>query len=213
VNEHSRVLLVEGTSGIGKSTLLDALVRRYVAERPARKLRTLVHLTQAHTYGPLAVAEDDGTLTAAQNLAHLEAVTSLLEWQVRALTAERVPKFFAVVDTLHLTQCRRPGVLGWNEVAAIDARLATIGARLLFVEATPATLWERGSAARRDSDFMAYAGRKAGAPSLEAIHRYFVAEQEAMRALLPRTRLACRRLAVDGALASHVDAAYDFWLS
>ena len=47
----SRVLVVEGTSGVGKSTLIDRLVRRYVADRPARKLRTLLHLTQADTTG------------------------------------------------------------------------------------------------------------------------------------------------------------------
>ena len=89
-----RILLVEGVPGIGKSTLLDALVRKYVADRPAPRLRTLLHLTQAHTYGPLAVDEDRGTLTAEQNLAHLDAVLSMLEWHAQALRAEQVPKFW-----------------------------------------------------------------------------------------------------------------------
>src|SRR6185295_15174059 len=82
----SRVLIVEGTSGVGKSTLIDQLIRRYVAGQPARKLRTILHLTQAHTYGPLAPAEDLGALTAEQNLEHLDDVVSMIEWHVSALT-------------------------------------------------------------------------------------------------------------------------------
>jgi hypothetical protein len=208
----SRVLVVEGVCGAGKSTLVDALVRKYVGEQPARKLRTLLHLTQAHSYGPLAVDEDRGTLTAQKNVAHLEAVVALLEWQVRALTAERTPKFFAIVDTLHLTQCHRPGVLTWTEVAAIDRRLAALGAKLIFVEAAPSTLWERGVWGRRNEPFITeYAARKWG--SLARIHRYFVEEQAAMRARLAQTELAHRVLAVDGALATYLDAAYEHMLA
>src|SRR6185436_1359749 len=94
----SRVLIVEGTSGVGKSTLIDRLVRRYVADRPARKLRTLLHLTQAHTYGPLVVDEDRQTLTADQNLRHLDEVVSMVEWHVLSLTAETRIKFLAAID-------------------------------------------------------------------------------------------------------------------
>jgi GTPase SAR1 family protein len=50
-----KALLVEGTSGVGKSTLIDRLLRRHVASVQPRKIRTLVHLAQSHTYGPLAV--------------------------------------------------------------------------------------------------------------------------------------------------------------
>ncbi len=209
----SRVLVVEGIAGIGKSTLIDALIRRYVAEQPERKLRTLLHLTQAHTYGPLAVDEDRGTLTVEENVAHLEAVVSMLEWHVRALTAERVPKLFAIVDTLHLTHCHRPGVVAWDDVAAIDRRLASLGAKMLFVHATPSTVWQRGIVARREDPFITrYAARRWG-PSLEAIHRHFLDEQEAMRALLPQTRLAHQTIAIDGALSSYLDAAYEHWRS
>jgi hypothetical protein len=211
-SDRARLLIVEGISGIGKSTLMDALVRKYVAEQPTRQLRTLLHLTQAHSYGPLAVDEDRGTLTVPQNVAHLDALVSLLEWHVRALAAERVPKFFAIIDTLHLTHCHRPGVVAWSDVAAIDRRLAALGAKMLFVHATPATLWARGIWPRRNEEFITrYAARKWG-PSLEAIHRYFGDEQEAMRATLPRTELAHRLLAVDGALSSYLDEAYRFWL-
>ena len=169
----SRVLIVEGTSGVGKSTLIDQLVRRYVADQPTRKLRTLLHLTQAHTYGPLAVDEDRKTLTVEMNLQHLDQVISLLTWPVSALTAETQAKFFAVVDTLHLTHCYRPGVLNWDQVSGLDQRLAAIGARLLFLHASSQTLWERGIRPRRNEEFITgYACPKFG-NTLAEIHHYF----------------------------------------
>src|SRR6185295_11846382 len=150
----SRVLIVEGTSGVGKSTLIDQLVRRYVTGRPARKLRTLLHLTQAHTYGPVAIDEDRKTLTPEQNLKHLDDVVSMLEWHVSSLTAETRVKFFAVVDTLHFTHCHRPGVLNWEHVSDLDHRLGRMGARLLFLHGSAQTLWERGITPRRDEEFI-----------------------------------------------------------
>lgn len=73
-------LLVEGVPGIGKSTLIDALLRRYVERTAPRKIRTLLHLSQTFTYGPLAPAEDAGTLTADENVKLLERVLQTLEW-------------------------------------------------------------------------------------------------------------------------------------
>jgi hypothetical protein len=212
---NSRVLLIEGTSGIGKSTLIDALLRKHVATGPERKLRTLLHLAQSHTYGPLAHDEDVGTLTVAHNLAHLEQVTAILEWHVRALT-ERPgvagdARCYAVIDTLHLTQCQRPGVLRWPQVAELDVRLAALGARLLFAHASPETIWQRGVAARRNSGFIGGYARRRWGPALEAIHAHLVGEQIAMRATLRHTRLEHRALRVDGPLADYVETAYDFW--
>ncbi|MGA8103591.1 MAG: hypothetical protein WB869_15630, partial [Candidatus Acidiferrales bacterium] len=69
-------LLVEGTSGVGKSTLIDALIRRHAESAPPRKIRTLVHLAQSHTYGPLARPENAGTLTVAENQQHLERIVA-----------------------------------------------------------------------------------------------------------------------------------------
>ncbi|HTR79608.1 MAG TPA: hypothetical protein VMH39_15925 [Gemmatimonadaceae bacterium] len=208
----SRLLIVEGVSGIGKSTLIDALIRRYVADQPARKLRTLVHLTQAHTYGPLAADEDRGALTVERNLAHLDQIVSMLEWHVRSLVAERNPKFFGIVDTLHLTHCHRPGVVGWSDVAAIDRRLAALGAKMIFAHAGDQMIWDRGIAPRRDEQFMIeYAFEKWGG-SLEAVHGYFVGEQRAMRSAAERTHLAHRAIAIDGPLSTYLDEAYEFWM-
>ena len=209
----SRVLIVEGTSGVGKSTLIDQLIRRYVADRPARKLRTLLHLTQAHTYGPVAADEDRETLTAEQNLEHLDDVVSMLEWHVSSLTAETRIKFFAVVDTLHFTHCHRPGVLNWDHVSNLDHRLKRMGARLLFLHGSSQTLWERGIVPRRYKEFITgYACPKFG-DTLEEIHQYFVAEQESMRQQLSATRMMYREIDADGDTSSNLEEAYEFWLS
>ena len=208
----SRLLIVEGTSGVGKSTLIDRLIRRYVAAQPERRLRTVLHLTQAHTYGPLAPDEDLGTLTVEQNVEHLNSVISMLEWHVSALTDETRVKFFAVIDTLHLTQCLRPGVLTWADVADVDCRLARLGARLVFLNGTANTIWERGIDARRNEEFITnYAHHRFGG-TLEQIHLHFVREQEQMRALLASTALKYRELDAERDIDVNVDDAYNFWL-
>lgn len=208
----SRLLLVEGTSGVGKSTLIDHLLRRLVADRPPRKLRSLLHLTQAHTYGPLAPGEDAGTLTAQENLQHLDALLSLLSWQVQALTAESRVKFFGIVDTLHLTHCHRPGVLRWPDVHGLDQQLARLGMRLVFLHGSPETLWTRGIAPRRQEEFIkGYAQPRFGR-TLAEIHQYFVAEQAAMHAHLEQTALSCLVLDADADPAANLERAYGFWL-
>ena len=105
----------------------------------------------------------------------------MLEWHVLSLTAETRIKFLAIIDTLHLTQCHRPGVLTWEHVSGLDRRLAGIGARLLFLHASSQTIWERGITSRRDQEFITgYACPRFGS-TLEEIHQYFVAEQALMR--------------------------------
>ena len=79
-NTPFKALLVEGTSGAGKSTVIDALIRRHVNTAEPRKIRSLIHLAQAHTYGPLAVAEDNHTLTVNDNACHHDRIVSAIEW-------------------------------------------------------------------------------------------------------------------------------------
>src|SRR5215210_291625 len=132
-------LLVEGIPGIGKSTLIDALIRRHVNSAAPRQIRSLVHLCQAHTLGPLAAKEDDRTLTVENNLHHLEHVLSQIEWLWNSVRDHQRQSCFVLIDTLHLTHCLRPGLLTWEEAAAFDCRLAASGCKLIVLQAEAAT--------------------------------------------------------------------------
>jgi hypothetical protein len=191
-SSNTRILIVEGTAGIGKTTLLTKLLRRYAGtERP----RTVLHLTQAHTFGPLVPGDDAGTLTAEQNLAHLEDLGEMLAWHVHALAHETKPKFFGLLDTLHLTHCHRPGVLQFDDVRAFDEWLAHRGARLLLLRAQPQTLWERCIVARRGSDFLRYAQRFG--QTEEQVHAYFLQEQDQILQLSERSAMPRLQLEVE----------------
>ena len=205
-----KALLVEGTSGVGKSALIDALIRRHVAAVPPRKIRTLVHLAQSHTYGPLAIPEDRGTLTVGENLRHLERIVSHLEWLYTSVQEHAKPWCFVVIDTLHLTQCVRPGIVGWNDVAPFDQRLAAIGCKLLFLKASATALWERGILPRTNEQFIREYARKFGATH-EEIHRHFMKEQETLVNLFERSCMAKLLLDSEDAPEIILDQAFRFW--
>src|SRR5689334_5878954 len=182
------MLVVEGVPGAGKSTLLDALLRAYVQQCPARQLRTLLHLTQAHTYGPLARAEDAKTLTRTDALAHLERIVGGLEWAAGALASEDRPKLFALVDTLHLTHCHRPGAVRWSDVVPLDARLEALGCRLVFLRASPETLRVR-ALGRSGTQFLEGYARGRWGPSDEDVVRGLADEQAGMLEQVASTRM------------------------
>jgi hypothetical protein len=205
-----KALLVEGTSGVGKSTLIDALIRRHVDSSRPRKLRTLFHLAQSHTYGPLAAREDDGTLTADANLHHLERIVGMIEWLHASVLEHTRPWCFVLVDTLHLTHCVRPGVVKWSDVEPFDRRLAAVGCGLLFLRGTPATIWERGIKPRADQQFIREYARKFGRTH-EEIHEHFVREQEAIAGLFSRSTMTKRLLHSDGPLDNALEEAVRFW--
>lgn len=207
----ARTLLVEGVPGVGKSTVLDCLVRRHVAASPERKLRTLVHLTQAHTYGPVAEREDAGTLTPREDLEHLQRIVSGLEWLVDSVRTERRTKCFALIDTLHLTHCLRPGVLRWTDVAALDERLAAAGCCLLLLDANDDTVASRSVAARAGTEFIeGYARRRFG-PSDADLVRHFRHERDVFRELFAASRMAKLVLSAEASIEDTVSAALRFW--
>ncbi len=205
-----KALLVEGTTGVGKSTLIDALIRRHVAAAKPRQARTLVHLAQSHTYGLLAPAEDAGTLTVADNLRHLDRIVSHLEWLHASVQEHSKPWCFVVIDTLHLTHCVRPGVVRWEDVAPFDQRLAAIGCKLLSLRVSPAALWDRAILPRINEQFLREYARKFGSTH-EEIHRHFVAEQETLASLFEHSSM--NKLLVDNEAAAGVvaDQAFRFW--
>lgn len=203
-------LLVEGIPGIGKSTLIDALLRRHVAAAGDRQIRTVFYLSQAHTYGPLAPAEDAGTLTLTDNLKHLEYIVRTVEWLKTSVQQQARPACFVLIDTLHLTHCLRPGVLTWADAAAFDRRLANAGCKLLVLHAGPEVVWQRAIKARADWPYLKEYAAKFGRTH-EELHKYFIAEQAEFARMHERSAMPKLLLANDETLADIVGAADRHW--
>jgi hypothetical protein len=206
-----KALLVEGTSGVGKSTLIDALIRSHANSSKPRKIRTLVHLAQSHTYGPLAVPEDKDTLTVDENMRHLERIVSTLEWLHSSVQEHSRPWCFVLIDTLHLTHCVRPGLVGWQDVADIDRRLAALECGLLFLEASPGNIWERGIQPRINDQFILEYAKKFGSTNEEK-HTYFVREQQTLASLFSASAMPKVALNNDASIESLCDRAKAFWI-
>jgi hypothetical protein len=204
-------LIVEGTHGIGKSTLIDALVRHHIEQRPRRKIRSFVHLAQSHTYGPLAPSEDAGTLTIEKNVTHLDAIVRHVEWLSASVRTARPHFCFVIIDTLHLTHCVRPGIVSWNDVTGIDTRLKALGCRLLFLKGSAETIRRRSVDACAGSQFLDEYAVKLGR-SHDELHAYFVREQDELARLACASKLETLAIANDGDVNSVVNAAYEFWL-
>lgn len=207
---NARILLVEGTSGIGKSTLIDALLRKYISEN--RKIRSLLHLAQANTYGPLAMDEDNNTLTKEMNQAHLDNIYNLLHWSSASLKNEHTVKFFGIIDTLHLTHCVRPGVMDWNDIQEYDTKLKTIDCKLIFIKAGPQTIWDRGIRPRTAEQFITVYAKKFG-KDINEIHKYFIAEQMQLEALVAKSCLDKLYIQAEDSFERNAEKSYNFWLS
>jgi hypothetical protein len=205
-----KALLAEGTSGVGKSTLIDALIRLHIQSSQPRKIRTLVHLAQSHTYGPRAAPEDRGSLTVEENRQHLDRIVATMEWLYASVREHTRPWCFVVIDTLYLTHCVRPGVVEWSDVEDYDRRLAALGCKLLFLKAAPATIWERGIKPRAKEQFMQEYARKFG-QSEEEIHSYFVREQETLSGLFSRSAMPKLLVRSDGTADDLLQGVFRFW--
>ncbi len=203
-------LLVEGIPGIGKSTLIDALLRRHVETAGDRQIRTVFYLSQAHTYGPLAPAEDAGTLTLTDNLKHLEHIVRTVEWLKASVQEQARPSCFVLIDTLHLTHCLRPGVLSWADAAACDRRLANAGCKLLVLHATAEVVRERALNARAEWPFLQQYAAKFGRTHDE-LHTYFMTEQAEFTRMYQRSVMPKLLLPNDETLADIVGAADRHW--
>jgi hypothetical protein len=201
-------LLVEGVPGIGKSTLIDGMIRRHVGSADERKIRTLLHLSQTWTYGPLAPAEDAGTLTEEENRRLLDRVVQTLEW-LREDVSRSAPPCFALIDTLHLTHCVRPGVLPWSDAVTFDRRLAEAGCRLLLLRGRTETIRERSVKGRTGTQFRQYANKFG--PDDESLASHFFAEQARFDEMFADSAMTKKSLDNDGPAGDIADEAYRFW--
>jgi hypothetical protein len=207
------ILLVEGVPGIGKSTTIDGVVRKYVAREGAGKIRTLVALAQTYTYGPLAAGEDAGTLTRDESLAHLDRIVSGIEWLVTHGRGQGRTKTHIVIDTLHLTHCLRPGRLQWDDVRPIDARLTAAGCRLLLLDAEDDTIRTRTVMARAETEFIRRYARGRFGDSDAALVAHFQHERDRFREMFSQSSMPKMTLTAERGLAENVSAAAAWWSS
>lgn len=207
---NTHILLVEGTCGTGKSTLIKGLLTRHIAEED--RPRTLVHLSQGHTYFPLAstdLAAPPGKRACREHMRRMLRMIDLPD--VPELRPARWFTLFGLIDTLHLTQAFRPGVLNWAELAYVDRFLAERGARMVFLRASSETLWKRLILERGASpEYLSVHQLKYGA-SPEGVHAYYIQEQAEMEAFARKSRMEVLFLDAERAAASLAEEGYGFW--
>ncbi len=204
------MLLVEGVAGVGKTTLINLLIRKYI--EGSNRIRSLLNLTQAHTYFPLSPDATDRKSTVKQNLAHLEQILSLLTWLTSSVSYETRKIFISTIDTLHITHCFRPGVVTWNDVTNFDRQASSLGCKLIFLKASKEVIWERTVWSRRDNEFITHYGKKYGS-SLEGIHDYFVQEQEGMLSVVKQSNMEKLILDCDRPATDIAQDVFDYWIN
>jgi hypothetical protein len=202
--------LVEGTAGIGKTTLVDNMIRFQM--RQNARLNTLVRLGQGHTYHPLAPDDPDSPFAAQDHLAYLERVYQTLSFLAHPGDSSTKPPFMCLIETLHLTLGVRPGLLSETQLHDFDGKLAAIGCKLILIKVTPQALWQRCIWERRKNGFITKYGRKYGS-TLQEIHGYYVNEQQRMFELFEHSSM--KKLLVNDDASPEVAAerAYRFWVS
>ena len=208
---NTHIILLEGTCGTGKSTLIKGLLTRHVAEED--RPRTLVHLSQGHTYFPLASSDLPATPGKRLCREHLRRLLRMIDLpDVPELRPARWFTLFGLIDTLHLTQAFRPGVLNWAELAYVDRFLFDRGARMIFLRASPETLWRRLILERGASsvEYLSLYQRKYGATP-EGVHAYYVREQAEMEAFARRSRMEVKFLDAEREAGSLLEEGYGFW--
>lgn len=208
VNQVRAFAIVEGTAGVGKSTLVNQMVKAHVSAHPS--LNTLLCLGQEHTYAPLDPDNINHIATEQTNTAYLARIYDTLSFLSHP--SGTPGKLVCIIETLHLTLAFRPGVLAQSDILAYDSRLAALGCKLIFIKVSSQAHWERCIWERRNNGFITKYGIKYG-KTLEEIHQYYVNEQEKMLELFEQSRM--NKLLLDGELPLDriLEMAYSFWIS
>ncbi len=163
-----RLLLLEGVCGSGKST----------ASRALQKIggqHEVVLLSQSFTYAPIVPAEDAGLLDNETNARFLSKQVAYLK---TLLDSGDKKSRIVVLDTFHITQMIRPGVLSSHNFKIVDAALADLDCRVVFLWIDEETLMQRTIVERRGTGFSRYAAKFGN--SEEEIWEHFCHEQQYM---------------------------------
>ena len=205
-----KILLVEGTCGTGKTTLLRGLLRKYACQED--KPRTILFITQAHTYFPIMSDDLPALPGKKEHRQHLRKIIKMLEWNLEGLQPSKWYALHGLIDTLHLTHAFRPGVLTWSELTYIDQYLGALGAKMIFLEAQHQTLWDRLIVGRgSDPAYLNHFQRRFG-DTPEAVHAYYTKEQVQMRGLLRRSAMESLIVPAEDSSVDNLAQAYQFWL-
>jgi hypothetical protein len=193
-------VIIEGAACAGKSTLLRGLLRHPAfAERPGM---SSVILTEHHTLRVLEPRR--GRLAARDNVELLSSHVDYLAGLVARLAGmphwegRPNPRLAVVFERFHLSHVASCDHLRWEDVSAVDGRLAELGVRICLVVASPAELRRRLRDDRGAgwASFLGEAGvrDRVSEGGDEARIEYFVRQQDALRALAARSRLAVTEL-------------------
>ena len=184
-------LIVEGTCGAGKSTLIDR-VAHCLASRDSFKGWSCCRYTQKETYGPVAPSEDSGILDEELNLLILQKIVGAIARDAGSLPQPGV----LFVDTLHVTQYVRPGKLSLDSYAAVESTLKPLNPLLVFLEVGKRTIRERTVLGRRDTSFHDYAKRNFGNTDDELVEHFYSEQHKMLHVLSAHSSLP--RVVLDG---------------
>jgi hypothetical protein len=170
------VVIVEGVCGAGKTTL----VRNASEVLPP----TTRFVTQKVTYGPIAPLEDSNTLDDETNRRHLLDIVASIRTTLESSD-------LVVVDTLHVTQFVRPGILSLESFLEVDEALRQLGASLAILKLGEEQIRARTVVARRNTGFSRYTHRF-GATEAEVVRHFSREQAELVDLALGRSRLTVR---------------------
>jgi len=206
----SKIILIEGIPGAGKTTLINSLIKNYILAN--EKVRTLVSLSQSHTYSPVISEENSFYASKNENLNHLDKILQFLKWGISSGSSESLSNFFCLIDTLHITHCFRPGNISWPDIVKYDKTLADVNCKLIFMKALPETILERAILPRskRENLYLTKYQKRYG-NNLNEIHQYYMNEQEKMGVLFENSKLN-KIMLYSEQISTNEKAAYDFWL-
>jgi len=200
------IILIEGVPGAGKTTLINGLLRAYILQD--KKIGSLLHLNQSHTYRPVVSDEDNLYTCKTDTLHHLSKIIDVLRQAISLGNS----KLCVIIDTLHITHCFRPGTVSWADVIRYDKLLADMNGKLIFIKALPETIWQRAILTRNAADklYLSKYQVKYG-KTLEEVHQYYLTEQQKMEDLVKQSSLKKMILFSEDTPHTNQETAFEFW--
>lgn len=193
-NPNMAGLILEGVSGSGKSTVLEATLRS--ESYLDRGYLSSVVLSEHHTQRVLEAKERSEGLNVEDNVAllrqHLDVVhtmhSRLQRMQWGALGKLRHRACYAM-ERFHLTHVCHYEHMRWEYVKDIDEALSEIGCKLCLLRVDDGEIEERVVSLRRNQEWRAYLGSRG--PTGDHLVDYYVTQQEQLLDLCEASSMPC----------------------